>query len=84
MSRKVWKRLEEEGDDIKKNPLPTPPEYEPDLLALPSLMVVDMKTFVWGPAAKQRGNNWRGPGAIAVSLHGSQLRPGEENTKANR
>lgn len=23
--------------------------------------MVDMKTFVWGPAVKQRENNWRGP-----------------------
>lgn len=44
----------------------TQPEYELDPLALPSLMV-DMNAFVWGPAAKLRGNNWRGPGAVTVS-----------------
>lgn len=52
MSRKVWRRVDRGGDNNKKkkkNPLPTPPEYELDLLAFPSLMVVDMKTFVWGP-----------------------------------
>lgn len=65
-----------------KNPLLTLPEYDLDPLVLPSLMV-DMKTFVWGPAAKQRGTIGVAPGP-SVCLHGSQLRAGEENTKANR
>lgn len=83
MSRKLWKRREgEKGGGLKeKNPLLTLPEYDLDPLVLPSLMV-DMKTFVWGPAAKQRGNNWRGPGAIGVSARvPAACRRGEHKSK---
>lgn len=76
-SLETW--VQKGGGEEKKNPLSTPPEYELDPLAFP-LPDGGYENFCLGPRCETEREQLARP----LPLHGSQLRPGEENTKANR
>lgn len=92
---KFWKRAESGAERRLvggKNPPPTPPEYELDPLAFPSLDGAQANFFVcWRGAGglkrnTHRGNNWRGPclstGPSCVQARGAQKPTNQRPTLA--